>query len=149
MRPIPLGYHAGFETTVTSEMLVDFEELGAVHPVYATYWLAKHMELVGRKIILPFLEEGEEGIGYAVSVRHLAPALAGMRVRVEGEHVGTEGNRVTVRLRAEHELGDLIGEGETVQVILPAWKIRERFEQLERRRQERRSLQEGREAWPR
>lgn len=133
MRPIPPGYQASFTTRVTPEMLVDFEELGAVHPVYATYWLAKHMELVGRKIILPFLEEGEEGIGYAVAVRHLAPALLGMRVRVTGEHAGTEGNRVFVRCRAEHELGDLIGEGETVQVILPQWKLDERFAALQRR----------------
>ena len=133
MRPIPPGYQASFETRVTPEMLVDFEELGAVHPVYATYWLAKHMELVGRKIILPFLEAGEEGIGYAVTVRHLAPALLGMRVRIVGEYLGSEGNRVRVRCRAENELGEIIGEGETVQVILPLEKLHERFAALERR----------------
>ena len=133
MRPIPPGYGADFETAVTDEMLVDFEELGRVHQVYATYWMAKHMELVGRKILLPFLEDGEEGIGYSVAVRHLAPALPGMRVRILGEHAGTERNRITVRCRAENELGDLIGEGETVQVVLPESKIGERFGELSKR----------------
>ena len=51
MRPIPEGYEAVFETVVTPEMTVRFEELGPVHPVYATYWMVKHMELAGRKII--------------------------------------------------------------------------------------------------
>jgi fluoroacetyl-CoA thioesterase len=87
MKPIPLGYQASFETVVTDEMTVDFEhpddpQLGKLHPVYATYWMAKHMELAGRKIILPFLEEGEEGIGTKVSVDHLASALPGH----EGAH---------------------------------------------------------------
>lgn len=80
MRPIPEGYEAVFETVVTPEMTVHFEELGPVHPVYATYWMVKHMELAGRKIILPFLEEGEEGIGSYVEVRHLASALPGMHL---------------------------------------------------------------------
>lgn len=81
MRPIPDGYEAVFETVVTPEMTVNFEELGPVHPVYATYWMAKHMELAGRKIILPFLEEGEEGIGSYVEVRHLASASRGCGLR--------------------------------------------------------------------
>lgn len=126
MRPIPEGYEARLTVVVTEAMTVDFEELGRVHPVYATYWLCKHMEEAGRKIILPFLEDREEGIGSAVSARHLAPAVAGQRVDVVAEHVGTERNRVRVRCRATDEAGELIGEGETEQTILP----RERIEEL-------------------
>ena len=126
MRPIPEGYEARLTVVVTEAMTVDFEELGRVHPVYATYWLCKHMEEAGRKIILPFLEDREEGIGSAVSARHLAPAVAGQRLDVVAEHVGTERNRVRVRCRATDEAGELIGEGETEQTILP----RERIEEL-------------------
>ena len=141
MRPIPKGYQAVFEVEVTPEMTVDFEELGRVHPVYATYWMAKHMELASRKIILPFLEYGEDGIGFEVTVRHLAPALPGMRLRVVARHLGTEGNRVLAGCTVKNEQGDRIGEGETVQVILPKAKIqaifdrvRERFEEASRGR---------------
>jgi len=126
LRPIPEGYEARLTVVVTEAMTVDFEELGRVHPVYATYWLCKHMEEAGRKIILPFLEDREEGIGSAVSARHLAPAVAGQRLDVVAEHVGTERNRVRVRCRATDEAGELIGEGETEQTILP----RERIEEL-------------------
>ena len=83
MKPIPEGYTATHTLTVTEAMTVDFElpepELGKLHPVYATYWLAKHMELVSRKIILPFLEPHEAGIGFSVAVTHLASALPGMK----------------------------------------------------------------------
>ena len=125
MRPIPDGYEARLAFLVTEAMTVDFEELGRVHPVYATYWLCKHMEEAGRKIILPFLEDGEEGIGSAVSVRHLAPAVGGQRIEVVAVHVGTAGNRVTVRCRATTAAGVLIGAGETEQTILPRKRIEE------------------------
>lgn len=133
MRPIPPGFQAVFETVVTPEMTVNFEELGPVHPVYATYWMAKHMELAGRKIILPFLEEGEEGIGSHVEVRHLASALPGMRVRIVAYHERTEGNRVYASMEAYNELGDLIGRGRTEQVILPKEKVAALFARLRQR----------------
>lgn len=122
MNPIPQSYTATFELTVTDAMTVDFEqdepELGKLHPVYATYWLTKHMELVSRKIILPFLEPGEAGIGFEVAVKHLASALPGMKVRLEASFERQEKNRIYARVRAWNELGDLVGEGTTTQVIL-------------------------------
>jgi predicted thioesterase len=138
MKPIPIAYQATFETIVTDEMTVDFEhpddpQLGKLHPVYATYWMAKHMELAGRKIILPFLEEGEEGIGSKVSVDHLASALPGMKVRILAEHSHTKGNRIYARCTAWNELGDLIGEGQTEQVILPKTKLMRIFQKLQQR----------------
>lgn len=133
MRPIPEGYQAVFETVVTEEMTVNFEELGPVHPVYATYWMAKHMELAGRKIILPFLEEGEEGVGSYVEVRHLASALPGMRIKVVARHEKTVGNRVHATMQAFNELGDPIGEGRTEQVILPKEKVEALFARLRAR----------------
>lgn len=118
-------------------MTVDFEQdhpkLGALHPVYATYWMAKHMELCSRKIILPYLEDDEEGIGFRVEVTHLASALPGMRVRVEAVFRETTKNRVHVDCTAHNELGDLIGEGATVQVILKRDRLEANFAALRER----------------
>jgi fluoroacetyl-CoA thioesterase len=137
MKVIPEGYTTHHEVVVTQGMTVDFEqpepELGKLHPVYATYWLAKHMELVSRKIILPFLEEGEVGIGFEVSVRHLASALPGMKVRLTAKHQRTERNRVYAVCEAYHELGDKIGEGSTTQVILPKERLEQGFVALRER----------------
>lgn len=137
MRPIPAGYRAEHELVVTDGMTVDFEQdeprLGKLHPVYATYWLTKHVELASRKIILPFLEPGEEGIGHEVRLRHLASALPGMRVRLVATHERTESNRVVVRVEAENELGDLVGEATTIQVVLPREALERGFERLAER----------------
>ncbi len=139
MRPIPEHFATHHAVVVTPAMTVDFEHgrhdprLGKLHPVYATYWLTKHMELVSRKIILPFLEPGEEGIGQAVEVRHLASALPGMRVDLQAAFERMDGNRVHASCVATSELGDRIGEGATVQVILPSDRLSAAFERLRQR----------------
>lgn len=138
MRPIPSGYRTEHEIIVTKAMTVDFEDrvderLGKLHPVYATYWVAKHMELVSRKIVLPFLEAGEAGIGHALAVTHLASALPGMRVTLSAVLETHEGNRVTARCEAHSELGDLIATGSTVQVIVAAEKLEGGFKRLRER----------------
>lgn len=135
MRPIPPGLETRHVLTVTEAMTVDFEQaddprLGKLHAVYATYWLAKHMELVSRKIILPFLEPHEEGIGHELSVVHLASALPGMRVELTARFERQERNRVYASCRATSELGDLVGSGSTTQVILERSKLDEGFQRL-------------------
>lgn len=143
MLPIPEGYEDSVGVVVTEEMTVEFGELGRIHPVYATYWLAKHMEEAGRKIILPFLEEGEEGIGSAVTVKHRAPALVGMRVEVIARHVRTEGTKILADCTAHNELGDLIGTGSTVQYVFPASEVEERFREVAARWKESRNAPGG------
>ena len=141
MRPIPDGYETRHQIVVTDAMTVDFEDredprLGKLHPVYATYWLAKHMELVSRKIILPFLEEGEAGIGFEVAVKHLASALPGMRVTLTARFERMERNRVFATCQAVSELGDVLGTGSTVQVILSEERLEGAFDDLRRRFEE-------------
>lgn len=133
MRPIPPGYTQTLTVTVTDEMTVQFGELGAVHPVYATYWMARHFEEAGRKIILPFLEDGEGGIGTEVQVTHTASALPGMTVTVTATFERMEGRRIVCTMRAVSELGDEIGHGTTGQMALPQARIDAGFERLRER----------------
>lgn len=133
MRPIPAGLTRTLTVTVTDEMTVNFGELGRVHPVYATYWMAKHFEEAGRKIILPFLEEGEGGIGSEVTVSHTASALPGMTVTVTATFERQEGRRVYATMRAVNALGDEIGTGRTTQVVLPQARIDANFDALRER----------------
>lgn len=137
MKPIPEGTTATHTLTVTEAMTVDFEqaepELGKLHPVYATYWLTKHMELVSRKIILPFLDPHEEGIGFEVSVKHLASALPGMKVTLNATFERTEKNRIYASCVAFNELSDKVGEGTTAQVVLDRKRLEAGFEALRER----------------
>ena len=48
-----------------------------VHPVCATFTLAREMEWSSRLFVIDLLEEGEEGIGTALEIQHLSPALVG------------------------------------------------------------------------
>lgn len=133
MRNIPEGFTQTLTVTVTDDMTVHFGELGRLHPVYATYWMAKHFEEAGRKIILPFLEDGEGGIGSQVDVTHTASALPGMTVTVTATFDRLEGRRVHATMRAVNELGDDIGHGSTTQVVLPQARIDAGFDDLRRR----------------
>ena len=119
MRPIPVGATATLEVVVTPEMTVDFAELGKVHPVYATYTMAKHFEEAGRKLLLRHKDDGEEGIGSKVAVEHLAPSWVGDRLTIEARCTGVTGNRITCACTATDGDGREVGRGSTEQVVLP------------------------------
>ncbi len=137
MKTIPQAYEVKHSLTVTRAMTVDFEQneagLGKLHQVYATYWLGKHVELVSRKLTLAFLEEHEEGIGFELTVKHIASALPGMTVDLTATHQKTQNTRVYISCVAHNELGDKIAEATTTQVILPKNKLAAKFKTLEER----------------
>jgi len=114
-----VGAAAELVVVVTPEMTVHFDELGPVHPVYATYTMAKHFEEAGRKLLLRHLAPGEAGIGRSVSVEHLGPSWVGDTVRVTARCVEVRGNRLTCACVATDAGGRELGRGSTVQVVLP------------------------------
>jgi fluoroacetyl-CoA thioesterase len=120
MVPIPVGETAVLEVVVRAEHLVDFDEMGQVHAVYATYTMAKHFEEAGRKLLVPHLEDGEAGIGRSVSVEHLAPSWVGDRLTVTATCVDVTDGRLTCAVEAVDEFGRRLGHGTTVQVVAPA-----------------------------
>ena len=127
MLPVPVGASAVLDVTVTPELTVRFDELGPVHPVYATYSMAKHFEEAGRKLLLEHLEPGEAGIGRSVAVEHLAPAWVGDAVRVTARCVDLRDNRLTCACTAVGRDGRKLGRGTTVQVILPEDELERRI----------------------
>ncbi len=108
---------------MTEAMVANFDELGMVHPVYATWMLAKHMEEASRKVILPFLEADEDAVGQAIDVVHLAPTPVGSRVRVRAVLDRVEGRRIYCTLEAHNER-ERIGEGHNIQVALSRAQLR-------------------------
>ncbi len=127
------GAEASVTISVTDDMVARFEELGLVHPVYSTWSMVRHVELASRKVILPFLEPDEEAVGYSVSVTHLAPAPVGATVTARARLVRVDGNQVICEVTANRGT-TTIGEGTTVQVILPAAALRARLEGIGVRR---------------
>jgi predicted thioesterase len=131
--PILVGETAVLDVVVTPAHTVDFDEMGKVHPVYATYTLAKHFEEAGRKLLVPHLETGEAGIGTAVSVEHLAPSWVGDAIRVTARAVEVRDGRLTCECRAVDSYDRELGRGTTVQAVLPATVIEARVGEQSRR----------------
>jgi fluoroacetyl-CoA thioesterase len=125
--PVPVGATAVLDVVVTPEMTVHFDELGPVHPVYATYTMAKHFEEAGRKLLLRHLEDGEAGVGRSVSVDHLGPSWVGDRLRVTARCVEVRGNRLTCECTAVAADGRELGRGSTVQAVLPQQALEARI----------------------
>jgi fluoroacetyl-CoA thioesterase len=61
--PIPVGSTATLDIVVTEGMTCDFDEMGKVHPVCATYTMAKHFKEAGRNLLVPHLKPGEAASG--------------------------------------------------------------------------------------
>ena len=88
------------DVVVTPELTVHFEELGSVHPVYATYNMAKHFEEAGRKLLLRHLDPDEDGLGRSVAVEHLAPSWVGDRLTIEARCAEVQGQPDHLRVHA-------------------------------------------------
>lgn len=111
------GVSAEIDFVVTDEMRPIFDNV-AVHQVCSTWTICHYMELAGRKILMQFLEDDEEGVGSHVSIDHISPVRVGRMVRVvaTAEEVGER--RLVCDVDAFH--GDRkIAAGRTVQNVFP------------------------------
>jgi fluoroacetyl-CoA thioesterase len=115
------GHTAILKVEVTPDMFAQFEGK-IVHPVYSTVSMVYHMEWASRKIILPFLEEHEEGMGAAVTVKHIAPSPLGSNLTVTATLDRLLNNVVLTKVSIHNEKG-VIGVGEVKQVVLPKTQI--------------------------
>jgi fluoroacetyl-CoA thioesterase len=124
------GYTATIMTEVTPVMHAQFEG-DVVHPVYSTVSMVYHMEWASRKIILPYLEDGEEGMGAKVTVEHLAPAGTGSKLEIKAAVIKYERNIILTEVVVRDFKNDrMIGRGEVKQFVLPKEKIRKRIESI-------------------
>ena len=120
-----VGRAETIDIVVTEDMLAAFEG-EVIHPVYSTVAMTYHMEWVSRKIILPFLETHEEGMGASVQLNHLAPSPLGSRVTLTAVLVEVKNNAVITEVTAQNHVG-IIGQGIVKQIILPKETIAQKL----------------------
>ncbi len=121
MRVEVLGHSAEVHVRVTPEMVATLDGV-VVHPVCSTFWIAYYAEVAARRAIEPFFEEGENAIGAALHLEHIAMAPVGSELLVRAVVERMEGNRVWCRWEA-FAAGQRIAQGEQLQVILPHERI--------------------------
>ena len=120
-----VGREETIKIIVTEDMFASFEGV-VVHPVYSTVAMTYHMEWVSRKIILPFLEDHEEGMGASVQLKHVAASTLGSTVTLTAILVEHRDNVVITKVTAKNHVG-IIGTGEVRQVILPKETIAQKL----------------------
>ncbi len=97
-----------------------------VHPVCATFSLARDVEWTTRQFVLEMREDGEEGIGTFLSIDHKAPAFVGEKIIFEAWVDSIERNelichyqaRVGTRLVAIGKTGQKILKKETIERLM-------------------------------
>lgn len=124
---LTVGHTIEIIIDVTPDMHASFEG-EVVHPVYSTVQMVYHMEWASRQIILPFLEEEEEGMGAEVKVMHRSPARTGTRLSITATvtRMNEKGIWTEIMIRRK-ETDSIVGEGEVRQVVLLKQTIAKRI----------------------
>jgi predicted thioesterase len=111
------GTSAEVVIEVTEDMCPAFDGV-VVHRVYSTWSLAHHMELAARQVLVPYLEDHEEGLGTHLSIDHLGPTPVGKQVRIVATARAVSEHRLLCDVQA-YDGDRLISRGEQVQRVLP------------------------------
>ncbi|MEV4883296.1 hypothetical protein MRBLMN1_001792 [Chitinophaga ginsengisegetis] len=114
-----------FSRIVRPEDCASFDS-GHVHPVYATFALARDAEWCCRLFVLDMKETSEEGIGTRLTVEHLSPALTGSRVDFTAVITQIQHHEITCSYEAVCN-GRVVATGIQVQKILSKEKLEKLF----------------------
>ena len=129
MKPIYKSADIKTFTKKVSEADAAAFDSGQVHPVYATFALARDAEWAGRLFVLEMKEEDEEGIGTFIEVVHHSPALVGEMVEFVTTISEIKGHEILSSYEAR--VGErLIASGRQGQKILKKTKIERIFNQV-------------------
>ena len=107
MKPIPTGTSDEIVIETTPEMGVRHLPIA----MYSTPAMVGHFEQLCLKMMLPFLGEGENSVGYKVEVKHSAPTPIGMKVTVKAKMIESDERKAVFEVEAYNETGAKIGEG--------------------------------------
>ena len=108
-----------FEQTITTTPEMGIVHLGPDAPrMYSTPAMIQLMEGSCVRFLTPYMDEGEQTVGFHVDVHHLAPTQIGRRVtgRVRLEEI--KGRRLTFAVEAYNEDATKIGEGRHERAVI-------------------------------
>jgi len=110
-----------YKRVVNSDDVAAFHN-EVVHPVCATFSLARDIEWTTRQFVLEMRDDDEEGIGTFLSIDHKGPAFVGEEITFSAWIDSINGNELLCFYEAK--VGDrLIAIGKTGQKILKREKI--------------------------
>ncbi len=119
------GDEKEFRKTVTPDDCATFNN-ELLHPVYATFALARDMEWSSRLFFLEMREADEEGVGTHLTIDHRSPAFVGEEVIFTARVERVEGMNLFCAIEARTEQR-LIATGRTGQKMLKKEKLKRLF----------------------
>ncbi|MBW1975773.1 MAG: thioesterase family protein [Deltaproteobacteria bacterium] len=93
--------------------------------VFATPFLSGLMEQTCAELVQKHLEPGEQSVGTAMDLKHLAPTPLGMKVTVKAQLTKVSGRQLIFHLEAYDEV-EKIGEATHYRFIINAEKFNQR-----------------------
>jgi fluoroacetyl-CoA thioesterase len=121
-----VGDKKEFKRKVTGEDFATFHG-DTVHPVCATFSLARDIEWTTRQFVLEMRDADEEGVGTFISIQHISPAFEGEEIHYSGYIDELNGNELICSV--DVRVGErLIARASTGQKILKREKIKKLFE---------------------
>jgi fluoroacetyl-CoA thioesterase len=94
-----------------------------VHPVCATFTLAREIEWATRQFVLEMREQDEEGIGTFLTIDHKGPAFVGEEITIEAVIDRIERHELICSYIAKVE-DRMVASGKTGQKILKREKLK-------------------------
>ncbi len=93
-----------------------------MHGVLSTFHLVYYTELAARRLIEPFLEDGEEAAGSEICLNHLAPTQVGDSVSVTARLKAVEGKKIICEISASNS-SEAILSGTQTQVLIERGRL--------------------------
>ncbi|MBI3934017.1 MAG: thioesterase family protein [Acidobacteria bacterium] len=110
-------FQVGLSHEIVEETLPRHAAGHLIKPLFSTPSMIGFMERCSVQLIKPYLEEGENSVGYKVNVTHIASTPIGQKVRVQSTVKAIDGRRITFAVEAFNEK-EKIGEGEHTRVLI-------------------------------
>lgn len=110
---------------VTGEDVASFKG-DVVHPVCATFTLAREIEWSTRQFVLEMREEDEEGVGTFLTIEHKSPAFVDEEIIFTAYYETLTGNELICSFEAKVG-GRVVATGKTGQKILKRERINRIF----------------------
>ncbi|MCR8641816.1 thioesterase [Paenibacillus sp. N1-5-1-14] len=127
-QPPESGLSALLTVTVTEDMRPVFYGQ-VIHDVMSTVSMMYYMELAGREVLLPLLEDSEEGAGLGMDVKHFGPAVVGQEVRIRATCIELTPKRLICEVIAETD-ENIVGKGTFIQAVFQKQELQERIDKL-------------------
>jgi len=123
-KPLTPGISVSRDFTVDESRTIDF--MGEDARVYATPSLIRDIENTCRDLIVEYVGEDEDSVGFKVSILHTAPTLLGMEVTITATITEIDGAKVVFEVSAKDSL-DAICSGKHERFVVNVEKTKQRL----------------------